>query len=325
MPCRLKFVCLVLSFGVLFLSPLGFAQSDFPMKPIQVVVPYPGGGTSTLVMNVIGEKMGEILGKPVVVVNKPGGGSAVGAVFAANAKPDGYTLLLTGGAFLSLPLTMKSEPYKVSDLTPVGRMTTGDFILAVHKDVPVNTLNEFITYARKNPGKLSYAAGSSGSLPRLGSELLKDRAKIDAQYIPFPSPSQSVPALLGGHVQFGVMEAFPAIPHIRSKSIKPLAIFSTKRDPHLPDVPTFIEEGYPDVITYTFFLLLAPAKTPVPIVKKLESALKGALQDKNVQEKLVKVDSRADFLSAEETRTFMENETRKWSDIIKKTKIDFKE
>lgn len=325
MPGRLRFVFPVLSLVILFISPWVSAQSDYPSKPVQLVLPYPGGGTSTLVATVVGEKMGDVLGKPVVVVNKPGGGTTVGTVFAANAKPDGYTILLVGGAFLTFPLTMESAPYKVSDFTPIGRMTTGDFILAVHKDVPANNFKEFIAYARKNTGKLSYVAGSTGSLPRLGAELLKDRIKIDAQYIPFASPSASLPNLLGGHVQFGVIEAYPAIPHIRSKAIKPLAIFSTKRDPHLPDVPTFIEEGYPDVITYTFFMLLAPAKTPVPIIKKLENALKVALQDKEVQQKLVKVDSKADFLSAEEAKAFIDNETRKWTDIIKKSKIDFKE
>jgi tripartite-type tricarboxylate transporter receptor subunit TctC len=309
----------------LFCLSSAFGQADFPNKPIQVVVPFPGGGSSTLVMNIIGEKMGQVLGKPIVVVNKPGGGTSVGSVFVAGSKPDGYTLLLGGGSFLTLPLTMEAAPYKVSDFTPIGRMTSGDFLLAVNKTVPVQNLKEFIGYAQKNVGKLSYFAGTSGSLPRLGSEIMKDRLKIDAQYIPFAGHPQGVVALLGNHVQFGVVEALPSIPHVKSNDLKPLAIFSPKRDPHFPNVPTFVELGYPDIMTYTYFLLSAPAKTPAQIVKKLESALKEALQDKDVKQKLEKIDSRADYLGAEETKTFIDNEIKKWSDIIKKSKIDFKE
>jgi tripartite-type tricarboxylate transporter receptor subunit TctC len=121
------------------------------------------------------------------------------------------------------------------------------------------------------------------------------------------------------------MEAIPNLAHIRAKEMKPLAIFSTKRDPRLPDVPTFVEEGYPDVITYTYFVLYTQAKTPAPIVKKLEDALKQTIQDKEAQEKLEKVDVTPAFLSSEETKAFMASETKKWSDVIKKTKLDFTE
>jgi len=311
-------------FASLIVSPC-IAQPDFPTKPIQFVVPYPGGGSSSLVATVVTEKMSQILGKPVVVLNKPGGATSVGTVFTANSKPDGYTIVLGGGATITLTLTMDKPPYKLSDLTPICRMTSNDFILAVNKSVPANNLKEFIAYARANPGKLSFVAGGSGSLPRLGGELLKDKAKFDAQYIPYASPSLSMPALLGGHVHYGVVEAPASIPHIKSKDIKPLAIFSTKRHPDFPDVPTFVEQGYPDVVTYTYFILYAPAKTPAPIIAKLENALKVTLQDKDVQQKIIKVDNRPDFLSAKETQAFVANEEKKWSDIIKRAKIDFKE
>jgi tripartite-type tricarboxylate transporter receptor subunit TctC len=320
---RLTTIALILA---VFFTPFTvLSQTDYPSKSVSLVVPYPGGGISTLVANIIGDKMGEVLGKPFVLVNKPGGGTAVGSVYAVNSKPDGYTLLLAAGAFITLPLTMEKAPYKVSDMTPIGRATTGDFVLVVHKSVPVNNLKEFIAYARSNPGKLSFVAGSSGSLPRLGAELLKDRAKFDAQYIPYANPTQSVPPLVGGHVHYGVIEATPAIPHIKSKDLKPLAIFSTKRHAQLPDVPTFGEEGYPDVITYTYFILYVPAKTPASIVSKLEGTLKQALEDKEVQQKLAKADSRADFLNTVETKAFMAAELKRWSDVINKSKLDFKD
>ena len=306
------------------LSP-AFSQADFPTKPIQLIVPFPGGGSSGLVSTTIAEKMSHVLGQPVVAVNKPGGATSVGTVAVATAKPDGYTILMNAGATITLPLTMKDAPYKLSDLAAICKITSNDFILAVHNSVTVNNLKEFIAFARANPGKLSFVAGSAGSLPRLGGELLKDRAKFDAQYIPYGNPSQSMPSLLGGHVQYGVVEAPASLPHIKAKTIKPIAIFSTKRHPELPDVPTFVEQGYPDVVTYTFFVLYAPAKTPAAIIAKLENAAKVTMQDKEVQQKIKKGDNNPDFLGTKETQAWVAQEHKKWEDIITRAKLEFKD
>ena len=142
---RIRLTASALILAVLFIPCVILGQTDYPAKAVSLIVPYPGGGSSTLVANIIGDKMGEMLGKPFVLVNKPGGGTAVGSVYAINSRPDGYTLLLAAGAFLTLPLTMENAPYKVSDMTPIARVTTGDFVLVVHKSLPVNNLKEFIT------------------------------------------------------------------------------------------------------------------------------------------------------------------------------------
>ncbi len=319
-------VAIVFAFagGFFSLSP-AFAQADFPTKPIQLIVPFPGGGSSGLVSTTIAEKMSQVLGQPVVPANKPGGATSVGTVAVATAKPDGYTILINAGATITLPLTMKDAPYKLSDLAAICKITSNDFILAVHNSVPANNLKEFIAYARANSGKLSFVAGSAGSLPRLGGELLKDRAKFAAQYIPYGNPSQSMPSLLGGHVQYGVLEAPASLPHIRAKTIKPIAIFSTKRHPELPDVPTFVEQGYSDVVTYTFFVLYAPAKTPAAIIAKLENAARVTMQDKEVQEKIKRGDNNPDFLGTKDSQAWVAQEHKKWEDIIKRAKLDFKE
>ncbi len=298
---------------------------NFPNKPVSVVLPYPSGSIN-IVMQVITDRMSQVLGKPVVPINKPGGGTAVGTVFVATSKPDGYTLLTSSGAFISLPLTMASPPYKLSDFIPIGRITTGDFLLVTNKNLPVKNLKEFVAYARKNPGKLSFAAGSAGSLPRLGAELFKERAGIDAQYIPYSGPDQSVPALLGGHIHYGLMEARPNINYVKSGEMKALAIFSAKRDTtYFPNIPTLVEEGYPDVVTYTFFAMYAPAKTPAPVVKKLEAALKEAAMDKDVQQRLDKAEFRIDYLNSDQTKAWLQGEERKWADVIKRLKIQFNE
>lgn len=321
---RIKFVFSVFCFAMLFIIPSVLAQSsDYPNKPITAIVPVPGG-TMLAVMQIVGEKMGQILGKPLVILSKPGGGTAIGTVYVANSKPDGYTLLINAAAFITAPLTMKKEPYKISDFTPIGRMTTGAHLLVVNKTIPVNNLEEFIAYARKNTGKLSFTAGSPGSVSRLGAELFKMRAKFDAQYIPYAEPGQGLTALLGGHVHYGLVEARPSIGQIRSGDLKPIAILLNKRDStYFPNIPTLVEGGYTDVATNTFFALYAPAKTPAPIVKKLEATLKETLQDKDVVQKLDKVECMADFLNSEDTMAWINSETKKWSEVIKTMKIEF--
>jgi len=306
---------------VLFSALFAYAQSDFPNKTIQIVVPFSPGGTHDLTARVIGEKMGSLMGVPVVVVNKVGGGASIGTAFVATSKPDGYTLLDGAGSFLTLPMTQANVPYKVTDFTPVGRMVSGNFMIVVHKDLPVKSVSELIAYVKKNPGKISYSAGTSGSIPRLGSEVFKDKAQIDAQYIPFPGMSQGMVALMGNHVQFGIFEVLYCLPQIKAGELRALAIMATQRDPDIPDVPTTAEVGYPDAIAYTYGILYAPAKTPAPVLSRLGSTLERAVQDKGVQEAVIKSGARASYLNSAETKVFIEAEIKRWSEVVKRVKI----
>lgn len=311
----------IVSLLFLFTPVLTYAQDDYPIKTIQIVCPFSAGGTHDLAARVIAEKITSLLGKPVVVVNKTGGGASIGTAFVATSKPDGYTLLVNAGSFLTLPLTTTNAPYKVSDFTPIGRILTGNFLIVANRSLPVKNLAELVAYVKKNPGTISYAAGTSGSIPRLASEVFKHKAQIDAQYIPYPGMSQGMMALLGNHVQFAIFEVLACLPHIKTNELKPLAALSTKRDPDLPNVPTSAEEGYPDVISYTFGILYASAKTPDPVLRKLENALEKALQDKGVREGLVKAGGHPNHLNSNETKQFMESEIKRWSEVTKRIKI----
>jgi tripartite-type tricarboxylate transporter receptor subunit TctC len=298
-----------------------YAQDSYPNKTIQIVVPFSPGGTHDLTARIVAEKMSGILGASFIVVNKTGGGASIGTAFVGTSKPDGYTLLDGAGSFLTLPMTAASVPYKVSDFTPVGRMVTGNFMIVVNKSIPAKNLAELVAYVKKNPGKISYSAGTSGSIPRLGSEVFKDKAQIDAQYIPYPGMSQGMVALMGNHVQFGVFEVLYALPQVKSGELRPLAVLAAKRDPDLPDVPTSAEVGYPDAIAYTYGILYAPAKTPAPVLTKLGNALEKALQDKAVQEGVTKSGAHASYLNSSETRAFMDAEIKRWSEVVKRVKI----
>jgi tripartite-type tricarboxylate transporter receptor subunit TctC len=316
--------------SVIFLACLAFAcmaspgwgLEEYPSKPIQLVCPFPPGGPIDLSARVVAEKMGEYLKQPLVVVNKPGGGTAVGTGYVAGSKPDGYTLFISPAATLIfLPMITPNVPFKVSDFTPIGRLVSFNFLMLVNKDLPVKTLPELVAYIKKTPGTLSYGGSTFGSLQHLIGELFKNSAKVDLQFIPFAGENPAITALLGNHIQMGILTIFQQ-PHVQSNAVKAVAVLSEKRDPMLPNVPTAVEQGLPDLaISAGCNLMLAPAKTPGPIVRKLEESLERALQDKMVREKLGKMELTVDFLSARNTQLFLDGEVRKWSPVVKQANI----
>jgi tripartite-type tricarboxylate transporter receptor subunit TctC len=316
--------------SVIFLACLAFAcmaspgwgLEEYPSKPIQLVCPFPPGGPIDLSARVVAEKMGEYLKQPLVVVNKPGGGTAVGTGYVASSKPDGYTLFISPAATLIfLPMITPNVPFKVSDFTPIGRLVSFNFLMLVNKDLPVKTLPELVAYIKKTPGTLSYGGSTFGSLQHLIGELFKNSAKVDLQFIPFAGENPAITALLGNHIQMGILTIFQQ-PHVQSNAVKAVAVLSEKRDPMLPNVPTAVEQGLPDLaISAGCNLMLAPAKTPGPIVRKLEESLERALQDKMVREKLGKMELTVDFLSARNTQLFLDGEVRKWSPVVKQANI----
>jgi tripartite-type tricarboxylate transporter receptor subunit TctC len=313
---------IVIAAILLLIAPSLSAADDYPSKAIQLVIPFPPGGPIDLSARIVAEKMSEHLGQHVVIVNKPGGGTSVGWGYVAGSKPDGYTLF-TNPAFyiVVLPLTMPSLPFKMSDFIPVGRMVNFNFIIVVNKDHPAKTLKDLVAYAKKSPTVLSYGGSTFGSAQHVIGELLKLSEGIDLQFIPFAGENPAIMALLGNHLQVGIFTVFQSS-HVKSGSVRALAVLSEKRDPLLPGVPTAVEQGLPDlVVSSGRNLLLAPAKTPLPVVKKLESALEKALQDPQVRQKIEKMELTVDFLGSGETQASLENELKKWSPVVNKAKI----
>ncbi len=315
------FVCMF----VLLSTSMVFAADDYPNKPIQLICPYAVGGVTDLSSRLIAEKMGEYLKQPVLVVNKPGAGAALGTGFVAGSKPDGYTIVSTWtGISVLVPLINPNLPFKTSDLAPIGKSVVLDMLMLVGKDVPAKTIPEFIAYAKKNPKKLSYSTAGVGTLPHLVMEQFNMIGGTDLQHIPNNSELQAVTAVVGKHVHATVVGLTVSQSHIKTGSIRAIATLTEKRSPDLPNVATAAEQGYPALTASIYNLLSAPAKTPPHIMKKLEAALEYALKDKDTQEKLRKMDYRVDFLNGKDAKDFLNRETQKWSKVVKKANIQIK-
>jgi tripartite-type tricarboxylate transporter receptor subunit TctC len=301
------------------------AKDEYPNKQIQLICPYAVGGITDLSARIIAEKMGEYLGQPVIVVNKPGAGAALGTGFVAASKPDGYTILTTWtGVAVLVPLITPNLPYKMTDLTPIGKAVSVDQLLLVNKDVPVKNLSELIAYAKQHPKTLSAGTAGVGTLPHLVVEQLNVVGQIDVQHIPYNSELQAVTALAGNHVQVSVLTLTIAEPHIKSGAVRPLALLAAKRDPAIPQVPTSVEQGYPALMASIYNILFTPAKTPAPILKRLEEDLEKTLRDSQTREKLEKMGYKIDYMNGRSTHAFLEAETRKWSSVVKQANIMIK-
>ena len=277
-PLRRSLLGAGLSLGAgLLAAPLGVrAQDKFPSRPITLMVPFPAGGSVDLMARQYAEPMSRALGVPVIVDNRPGAGGSVASQLVANARPDGYTLVVSSqSSHLANPLTQPKLGYDpvrdFENITILGRQPN---VLVVHSSLPVKTFKEFVDYAKKNPGKLNYGSGGVGSMGQLNVEMLKAATGIYTTHIPYRGGSPLITAVLGNEVQFILDNLLIMLPHIQSGKMRALAITADRRMPQLPDVPTFAEVGYPQLNITSWTGLAAPAGTPEPVVRALYAAVR---------------------------------------------------
>lgn len=301
------------------------AADEYPNKPIQLVCPYGAGGLTDLLARLIAERMGKILGTSILVVNKPGAGTAIGAGFVAASNPDGYTMLInmTGGAIVT-PMINPNIPYKTSDLKPIGKLSSAVYLVLAGRDVPAKNLAELIAYARKNPAKLSYSSPGIGTVNHLAMEQLNLQNDMGMQHVPYTSELQVINAMIGNHVQAAAVSVPSSLKYIQAKQVKALAILSETRDPQLLEVATSVEQGFPDMVASIYNVLFVPAKTPAPVLRQLEDALRKSLLDKELVDVLKKMEVRTDFLNSADTQNFLEHDTKKWAAVIKRANITMK-
>ena len=267
--CKIAFA---LPLVLLQCCPTAFAQTNYPTKPIRLIVPFPAGAASDVVGRMLGQKMSEILGEQVVADNRAGAGGNLGIGLTAKAPPDGYTILIATASIAVSPAIYANlgfDPAK--DLAPVARLSSTPNILLVHPSVPAKTLREFINLARAAPGKLNFGSGGAGTTNHLANELLKHLEKINIVHVPYKGVTQAMTAMMGGEVDEVVMPVTTAIPQIRAGKVRALAVTSTNRSPLFPDIPTMAEAGYPGYEDVTLNMLLAPAGTPKEIVAKIHA------------------------------------------------------
>ena len=259
------------------------AAQTWPSRPIRFIVPLPPGGANDLLARVFAERLQNTLGQPVVVDNKPGAGGNVGTEFAAKQPSDGHTLLLSSNTHVLNVSFFAKLPYDpIKDFEPVTLVATIPFVLTVNSSLPVNNVKEFLAYVRAKPGA-TYATAGIGTPHHLGAELLRTMTGIEITHVPYKGAAFLVPALLTGEVTFSVASISSLVPHFKSGKLRALAVASETRTPLLPDVPTIAEAGpLPGYAIDVWFGVLAPARTPRPIVDRVNAEINRVLQDQQV-------------------------------------------
>ena len=249
------------------------AQQDYPNRPIRVITGYAAGGTTTIVARLIGQKLTESWGQQVLVDNRPGGGTIIGTEALLKSPADGYTLMVVDSVHVLAPLLLKASYDPIKDFAPVATIASTELILLLHPSVPVNTLEEFIAYAKSKPGKIDYATPAIGGSQHLASEVLNMSAGIATQHIPYKGAGPALTGLIAGEVNMYFATTATAAPYVKSSKVKAIAITGKKRSPLLPNVPTFDEAGLPGFYGQKRapYGLIAPAGTPKAIIDKLSA------------------------------------------------------
>jgi tripartite-type tricarboxylate transporter receptor subunit TctC len=291
----------------------------YPARTIKLVVPFGPGGPTDVSARIVAQVVQSGLGPSVVIENRPGAGGAIGTKSVAIAEPDGATLIGGTSATLGVvPALMKNPGYDpIKSFAPVAKVADSTLVLVVPATLPANSVQEFVVYAKANPGRLSFASAGVGNQTQLLAELFKSKAGLDIVHVPYKSGAEMVTAILGEQVQMAFPDVSILIPLIREGKLKALAVTSASRHPQLPDVPTMIESGIPDYIMTFWSGVVAPAGVPAEIVNRLNTAINDGLTSASVRENLAKVGSVASPGTPQDFADFIAAETRKWSAVAR--------
>jgi tripartite-type tricarboxylate transporter receptor subunit TctC len=308
---------LMLSGPHAYAAAAGSTQA-YPIKPVRLVVPFPPGASSDIVGRMLGEKLAEQLGQPVIADNRPGVGGNLGIGFAAKSPPDGYTIVIaTSSIAVSPSLYAKLAYDPINDLAPIARLTSIPNVLLVHPSVPAKTLRQFIDLARAQRGKLNFGSGGAGTTNHLANELLKHLEKIDMVHVPYKGVTQAMVSMMSGEVDEVVMPVSTALTHIRSGRVRALAVLTEKRIAALPDVPTGIEAGVPGFVMPLWYGMFAPARTPPEIVSRLSRDLVKALETPQVRERLNALGVETWPGTPEQLRDLLRKEIERYGQVVR--------
>jgi tripartite-type tricarboxylate transporter receptor subunit TctC len=318
---RIQFIQAMAAALCVAASPAALADS-FPTKPIRLIVPFPAGGATDLFARTLSQKVGEKLGTTLIVDNKPGAGGAIGSDAAAKSAPDGYTLLLATTSTHSIgPAIYSKLPYDtVRDFTPIVHVGDAPSIMLVPNNSPAKTVQDWIDYARKNPGKLNYGSSGNGTIVQLTAELFQSQAGISVLHIPYKGTALAIPDLISGKIDV-LFDALPTgMPHVRDGRLRALGVTSLKRSPLAPDLPP-IADTLPGFESNTWFGLYGPKGMPADLVTRINTAANQSLSDPEVRDKLAKLGISPTTSTPAQFASMVAEDAAKWKKIIVDRKI----
>lgn len=310
---------LALALGFAPLVTVVHAAEGYPQRPIRFVVPFaPGGSTDTLARS-IGIKLSETMGEQIVVDNRAGGNGNIGMQIVAEAPPDGYTIVLGYIANLAIgPHLYAKLPFDpVKSFAPITLLAESPNILVAHPSLPVKNMKELIAYAKAHPGKLNFGSASVASVGHLTGVMLNQMAGIDMQHVPYKGSGQAVVDVVGGQIQLMFSGMSSVMPHVKAGRLKALVVTGAKRSPAVPDVPTIAESGFPGFSATAWYGVLAPAKTPKPIVKRLHDEIVKSLAQPDVKQRLESVGFELIGGTPDQLAEHIKTEIKKWEKVVK--------
>lgn len=321
----IKFYFFLASFLFIF-SYLGvssvYAQGLYPERPIRLIVSFAAGGPTDIFARLVAVRLEKELGQPIIVENKPGGGSNIGSEFVARAKPDGYTLLLGTIANTTNMALYKNLGYDTErDFVHITQIMSSPSILVVNNNIPAKNLAELIAYVQANPGKLSYASSGAGGLQHHAGELLKLRASLDMLHIPYKGAAPALTDVIGGNVAMGFKTASGVMPTILNGRVRAIAVAGRQRLAQLPELPTMIESGMPDFEADSWNGLFAPAGTPPDIIAKLAKATIAILKSDEIAEKFATISATPVGSTPEQFKRYVHEEVMKWGQVAKQAGV----
>jgi tripartite-type tricarboxylate transporter receptor subunit TctC len=292
------------------------AQS-YPNQPIRMIVPFTPGSPNDVVARLLAQQLTTRLGQNVIIDNRPGAGTTAGTKAAASAEPNGYTLLFNSSSMVVSPAMYKNPGYDPEkNFVPVANAIFGHWVTVIEKSIPANTMPEFVAYAKKNPGKLAFGYGQ-GTAPQLVGEWLKVKEGLDMTSVPYKGGPQAVVDVIGGRVHFHITTTATGMPNISDGSVKAIAVWGPERYRDLPNVPTMIESGYPNLALGFWAGVWAPAGTPDEIVKRLNEAINESLGSAEMKTRLDKLGLEPVIQTPEEFGKFVRDEIPRWAEIVK--------
>ena len=316
-----KYAALAAAFLCAAAAVPAFAQSDYPNKPVTMIVPFPPGGVADITARPLAEAMGRMLKQTIVVENKAGAGGGVGMQFVSRARPDGYTVLLALSSISIIPEADKvlgRDPmFQLNQLVPIARFTADPTVLAVRADGPYKSVAEIVDAAKKNPGGIPYGSSGNYGTMHVPMEMWTGATGTKMLHVPFTGAGPAVVALLGGQVEAISTGPSSVIGHVKGGKVRVLATWGETRHPALPDVPTLKELGY-DAQFSQWTGLFVPAGTPEPVIAKLREAARLAVADATFQASLARVETPIQYLDQPQFRTFWDADARKLADVVKK-------